>query len=148
MNYETLIKQINAITENVEDEISNFSNISAVLNEFIEDINWVGFYFLKNGHLVLGPFQGKVACTTIEIGRGVCGAAVKNDEILLVKNVHEFPEHIACDSRSNSEIVLPIHKNNAIYGVLDIDSTTIDRFSDEDKNGLKLVVQAIEKILK
>lgn len=148
MNYETLIKQINAITEDVEDEISNFSNISAILNEFIEDINWVGFYFLKNGKLVLGPFQGKVACTEIEIGKGVCGTAVKNDEVLLVKNVHEFPGHIACDSRSNSEIVLPIHKNDAIYGVLDVDSTTIDRFSDEDKNGLKLVVQAIEKILK
>lgn len=147
MNYELLRKQLLAITTGVKDEISNLSNISALLNESLQDINWVGFYIAKNGELVLGPFQGSVACTVIKHGLGVCGTCYKEDKTILVENVHEFPTHIACDSRSNSEIVLPLHKNGEFYGVLDIDSPLLARFTEDDKIGLERIASAIEEIL-
>jgi GAF domain-containing protein len=102
---------------------------------------------MNNGSLLLGPFQGKVACIRITMGKGVCGTAAQKDETLVVPNVHEFPGHIACDCASNSEIVVPIHKDGAVVGVLDIDSPSLNRFSDEDKKGLEAFVQALEEVI-
>ena len=113
----------------------------------MDDINWAGFYLYKNGELVLGPFQGKVACTHIKIGKGVCGTAAKESQTQLVKNVHKFPGHIACDSESNSEIVIPIIKNNNLIGVLDIDSPKLSRFDEADKKFLEEYVNIIEKYI-
>lgn len=146
--YRLLIEQCESLIDGVDYLISNMANISALLWEEIKDINWVGFYILKDDVLCLGPFQGKVACTKIEIGKGVCGSAVKRDETILVENVHDFPGHIACDSQSNSEIVIPIHHNGKIIGVLDIDSPIIGRFSSEDRIGLDNIVKVFEKSLK
>lgn len=128
-----------------EDAIANLSNASALLSLLIEDINWVGFYLMKNGALKLGPFQGKPACVDISVGKGVCGTAVLSKEIQLVKNVHDFPGHIACDSNSNSEIVLPIIIEDEVVAVLDIDSPIINRFDEEDKNGLKKIINNLVK---
>ena len=128
--------------------ISNLSNASAFLNEHLENINWVGFYLKENDDLILGPFQGKVACTYIKRGNGVCGTALLNDSTIVVENVHEFKTHIACDKASNSEIVIPIHLNNEVYGVLDIDSPLLNRFSEIDKKGLEDFVKIIEEMLK
>ena len=112
----------------------------------MEDINWAGFYLMDKGSLMLGPFQGKVACIRIQIGKGVCGTAVAEDKTMLVPNVHEFPGHIACDCASNSEIVIPIHSNGLIVGVLDIDSPTLSRFTEDDKAGLEEFVKALEGV--
>ncbi len=128
--------------------ITSLSNASALLNEYLDDINWVGFYLMQNGELVLGPFQGKSACVRIKVGRGVCGTAVSEDKTQLVPDVHQFPGHIACDSASNSEIVVPIHYNGEIVGVLDIDSPLFNRFSEEDKVNLEESVRIIESIWK
>ena len=108
-NYSLISKEIEALTSDVSDLIANLSNVSALLNMELTDINWVGFYLLKDDKLILGPFQGKPACVTISLGKGVCGTAVSTDSLQLVKDVHTFPGHIACDSASNSEIVLPLH---------------------------------------
>ena len=145
--YELVKLQVQGLTEDVPYFIANMSNISALLNDALDNINWVGFYFMKNGKLVLGPFQGKPACIEIEIGRGVCGTAVKEDQIQLIQDVHQFPGHIACDSASNSEIVLPIHVNGTIWGVLDIDSPEIGRFTQTDREGLVKVVEILENVL-
>ena len=110
------------------------------------DLNWAGFYLMDNGSLLLGPFQGKVACIRIALGKGVCGTAAQLDETRLVPNVHEFPGHIACDSASNSEIVVPIHKDGKVIGVLDIDSPSLNRFSEEDKAGLEAFVKVLEEV--
>jgi GAF domain-containing protein len=126
-----------------KDPLANLSNTSATINQLLENINWVGFYLYRNGELVLGPFQGKVACTRIKLGNGVCGTAGSNMETVLVHNVHEFEGHIACDSASNSEIVIPLIVNNTLIGVLDIDSPLIGRFSEVDKIGLENVVRTI-----
>ena len=142
--YDTLKLQVFGLTSDVPHFIANMSNISAVLNDALKDINWVGFYFMEGGRLVLGPFQGKPACIEIEVGRGVCGTAVKQDQIQLVKDVHAFPGHIACDSASNSEIVIPMHVKNQIVGVLDIDSPMLARFTEEDRYGLEAIVSLIE----
>jgi len=147
-DYKTLIKQIESISQNVDYDITILSNVSALIYEALDNLNWCGFYILRNNRLELGPFQGKVACTKIEIGKGVCGTSVLKDETILVKDVHEFPGHIACDSASNSEIVIPIHINGSIYGVLDIDSPMINRFSDDDKKNLEEIVMLIENYLK
>lgn len=147
-DYKTLIKQIESISQDVEYDITILSNVSALIYETLDNLNWCGFYILRNNRLELGPFQGKVACTKIEIGKGVCGTSVLKDETILVKDVHEFPGHIACDSASNSEIVIPIHINGSIYGVLDIDSPMINRFSDDDKKNLEEIVMLIENYLK
>ena len=127
--------------------MAKLANASALLAQSLEKINWAGFYLMEDGKLVLGPFQGKVACMEIQIGRGVCGAAVERDEIMLVKDVHAFPGHIACDSASDSEIVLPIHEDGKIIGVLDIDSPVLGRFVEEDKEGLSEFVKILEQNL-
>ena len=142
-----IYEQIKTITENEKDLIANLSNISACLNENLTDINWVGFYLMKEGELVLGPFQGKVACTRIPLGKGVWGTAAKLGKTQLVKDVHEFPGHIACDSASNSEIVVPLWKDGEIWGVLDIDSPEKDRFDEKDQEGLEAFAKLIEEFL-
>ena len=147
MNYNLLNEQLKALTEDVPDEISNLANASALIYDALPDINWAGFYIVKNGALVLGPFQGKPACTKIEIGRGVCGTAVANDELQRVDNVHTFAGHIACDSASQSEIVIPLHKNGEIYGVLDIDSPLLNRFNAADEQGITQLAKTIEEKL-
>ena len=147
VNYETVCAQLSALTDGVPYEVANLANASALLWQEMPGINWVGFYKMVDGALVLGPFQGKPACIRIPVGRGVCGTAVAEDQVQLVYNVHEFPGHIACDCASNSEIVLPIHVNGEIWGVLDIDSPHIGRFTEEDRTGLLGVVQMIEKTL-
>ncbi|WP_342581657.1 GAF domain-containing protein [Ureibacillus sp. FSL W7-1570] len=141
--YNLLSKQLAALLEGEEDLIANLSNASALLNQFLTDINWVGFYLMKNGELVLGPFQGLPACVRIPVGRGVCGTAVEKGETIVVDDVHQFPGHIACDARSNSEIVIPLVKNGEIIGVLDIDSPLKNRFKQEDRLGLEKFVQTL-----
>lgn len=126
--------------------ITNLSNASALLNEYLDNINWVGFYLMRDGELRLGPFQGKTACVRIKVGRGVCGTAVSEDKTQLVPDVHQFPGHIACDCASNSEIVVPIRVNGEVVGVLDIDSPLFDRFSEEDMINLEESVRIIENI--
>ena len=113
----------------------------------MENINWVGFYLAEGETLILGPFQGKTACIEIPKGRGVCGAAMAQDEVMLVPDVHAFPGHIACDSASNSEIVVPIHVDGRIWGVLDIDSPHVGRFTEADREGLEAAVKILEKVL-
>ena len=146
-NYELTAQQLSALTEGVPYEVANLANASALLWQELPDINWVGFYKMNDGALVLGPFQGKPACIQIPVGRGVCGTAVAEDKVQLVYDVHQFPGHIACDCASNSEIVLPIHVKGEIWGVLDIDSPHIGRFTEVDKEGLLKVVEVLEKIL-
>ena len=139
MDYRLVTEQIKALLETDQHFIPVMSNVSALLMESMEDINWAGFYIVRGGRLVLGPFQGKLACIHIEIGKGVCGTAVLQKTVLRVDNVHEFPGHIACDSASNSEIVLPIQKGEAVLAVLDIDSPIRQRFSSEDEKGLEAI---------
>lgn len=147
VNYEILCAQLSALTEDVSYEIANLANASALLWQEIPDINWAGFYKMEDGGLVLGPFQGKPACIRIPVGRGVCGTAVAEDKTQLVSDVHQFPGHIACDGASNSEIVVPIHVNGKIWGVLDIDSPYFGRFTEEDKEGLEKFVEILETVL-
>lgn len=147
VNYEILCAQLSALTEDVPYEIANLANASALLWQEIPDINWAGFYKMEDGGLVLGPFQGKPACIRIPVGRGVCGTAVAEDKTQLVSDVHQFPGHIACDGASNSEIVVPIHVNGKIWGVLDIDSPYFGRFTEEDKEGLEKFVEILETVL-
>ena len=146
-NYSLAAKQLAALTEGIPYEVANLANTSALLWQEMPDINWVGFYKMTGGKLVLGPFQGKPACIEIPVGRGVCGTAVAEDAVQLVYDVHQFPGHIACDCASNSEIVLPIHVKGEIWGVLDIDSPNIGRFTEEDKAGLLEIVGVLEQIL-
>ena len=136
-DYSFLCQSLAAITEGVPYETANLANASALLWEHLPDLNWAGFYKMIGGKLVLGPFQGKTACIEIKIGRGVCGTAVAENKTQLVYNVHEFPGHIACDCASNSEIVVPIYVDGKIWGVLDIDSPRIGRFSEDDTSGLE-----------
>ncbi len=131
--------------EGVPLEIANLANASALLWETLENINWAGFYRMEDGRLVLGPFQGKPACIEIPVGRGVCGTAVAKDATQLVYDVHQFPGHIACDSASNSEIVVPLHRDGAVVGVLDIDSPLIGRFNEADREGLEAFARILEK---
>ena len=147
MDYKLLCAQLKALTEDVENKISNLSNASALLWQELGDINWAGFYKMEGGILVLYPFQGKPACTKISVGKGVCGAAVAEDKTQLVPNVHQFPGHIACDCASNSEIVVPIHVRGEIWGVLDIDSPSLNRFTEEDREGLTEFVEILETVL-
>lgn len=146
-DYTALAAQLQALTEGIPYEIANLSNASALLWETLPDINWAGFYKMEDGALVLYPFQGKPACIRIGVGRGVCGTAVAEDQVQLVYDVHQFPGHIACDCASNSEIVLPIHVNGEIWGVLDIDSPSIGRFTEEDRAGLEQFVAVLETVL-
>lgn len=139
--YEQLYQQVNAILMDEHYVMANLSNIAAVLYQGLEQINWVGFYLWHNEELILGPFQGKVACMHIAKGRGVCGTAVETGQTQLVKDVHQFPGHIACDSASCSEIVIPMYYENQIIGVLDIDSPVIGRFDEMDQKGLERIVE-------
>lgn len=145
MDYKKLCDELSALTDGVPHPIANLSNAAALIFNSMVNLNWAGFYILEGETLVLGPFQGKVACIEIPVGRGVCGTAAKKCETVLVENVHEFPGHIACDSASNSEIVVPIFKDGKIYGVLDIDSPLLSRFTEEDKTGLENFVRILEK---
>ncbi len=143
--YHLLKEQLKALLENEPQVIPNLSNASALLNLALKEINWVGFYLINNGELLLGPFQGKPACIHIPIGKGVCGAAVKQDRTQLVPDVHEFPGHIACDSASRSELVVPIRSGGQIVGVLDIDSPIPGRFDPVDQRELEEFVQILEQ---
>ncbi|MBP5384256.1 MAG: GAF domain-containing protein [Lachnospiraceae bacterium] len=146
-DYKMLCAKAEALMEDPKWDITVYANLSALLYEELSDINWAGFYLLRDGELQLGPFQGKTACTRIPIGKGVCGTAVKEERVIRVEDVHAFPGHIACDSASESEIVLPIKRDGRIVGVLDIDSTIKGRFSEEDEEGLQRIVESIEKNL-
>ena len=146
-NYQLAAQQLSALVEGVPYEVANLANASALLWQEMPDINWVGFYKMTEGALVLGPFQGKPACIRIPVGRGVCGTAVQEDKVQLVYDVHQFPGHIACDCASNSEIVLPIHVGGKIWGVLDIDSPSIGRFTEADREGLEKIVKILESVL-
>lgn len=132
-NYEELLPQVEAILTKEEPVITNLSNFTALLKQSFKKISWVGFYFFDGEKLVLGPFQGKVACTIIKIGKGVCGTSALKRETIIVENVHEFPGHIACDGGSNSEIVVPIISNDKLIGVLDLDSYEFSAFDKNDK---------------
>ncbi|MBS6089760.1 MAG: GAF domain-containing protein [Staphylococcus warneri] len=147
-NYDLLQKQLISLIEDESNLIAILSNTSALLNDHLDQVNWVGFYLIENNELILGPFQGHPACVHIQIGNGVCGTAVSNNETQVVKDVHQFPGHIACDANSNSEIVIPIHKDNKIIGVLDIDAPIKSRFNDEDRKELEKVVSIIENQIK
>ncbi len=142
--YDLLIKQLNALLDGEKDLIANLSNASSLLNQFLVNINWVGFYLFKEGELVLGPFQGLPACIRIPMGKGVCGTSALNRKTIVVEDVHLFPGHIACDAASNSEIVIPLIKNDELIGVLDIDSPIKNRFTNEDKEVLEKFVQALQ----
>ena len=147
VNYNFVAQRLVALTDGIPYETANLANASALLWQYLPEINWAGFYKMTDGLLVLGPFQGKTACVKIQVGRGVCGTAVAEDKVQLVYDVHDFPGHIACDSASNAEIVLPIHVNGEVWGVLDIDSPYIGRFTEEDQKGLEKIVSILERIL-
>ena len=147
IDYKMLQKQVEALTGDCPYLISNLANTAALIWNYMENINWAGFYELRGDQLILGPFQGKPACVQIPEGSGVCGTAVQEKMVKRVENVHTFPGHIACDSASASEIVVPLHKSGEIWGVLDIDSPEIARFQEEDQQGLQSVCQAIESFL-
>ncbi|MFJ8413458.1 GAF domain-containing protein [Bacillus paramycoides] len=143
--YETVIKQLDALLTGEPNVVANLSNASALLNQFLDRVNWVGFYVTEGNQLVLGPFQGMPACVRIPFGRGVCGAAAETKTTQLVADVHQFPGHIACDSASNSEIVVPIIKEGTVIGVLDIDSPEKNRFDEVDQHYLEKFVETLLK---
>lgn len=147
VNYSALCQQLSALTDGIPYETANLANASALLWQELPDLNWAGFYKMVDGKLVLGPFQGKTACIVIPVGKGVCGTAVAENRVQRVINVHDFPGHIACDSASNSEIVLPLYKNGKIWGVLDIDSPSVGRFTEEDEMGLCEVAKVLNRML-
>ena len=145
-DYKILAAQVRALAEEDAHWAPVLSNASALVMETLPRLNWAGFYLVRDGQLVLGPFQGKVACVHIARGRGVCGTAWEQDRAQHVHDVHEFPGHIACDSASNSEVVVPLHASGEVVGVLDVDSPLVGRFSDVDAEGLALVAQAVEDV--
>lgn len=142
-NYEMLLKQLKALIEDESNTTANLANASALLNQFLSDINWVGFYMTVDNELVLGPFQGLPACVRIPFGKGVCGTAAQARETQRIADVHQFPGHIACDAASNSEIVVPLIKDNEVIGVLDIDSPDKDRFDELDQQYLEKFVEVL-----
>lgn len=139
--YANLAAQLSSLLADEHDVVANAANCAALLYQSLPDVNWAGFYFFKEGELVLGPFQGNPACVRIALGKGVCGTAAQLKQTLVVENVHEFPGHIACDSASNSEIVVPLIKDGRLIGVLDLDSPSLARFDDEDAQGLNEVAE-------
>ena len=141
--YDQLAAQLSSLLAGERDLIANAANLSSLIFHSLPDLNWAGFYFEKNGELVLGPFQGQPACVRIKIGQGVCGAGAAKCETVIVPNVHEFPGHIACDSASNSEIVVPLFKASGLIGVLDLDSPVLARFDQEDARGLERLVSIL-----
>ncbi|KYG58192.1 GAF domain-containing protein [Planococcus maritimus] len=143
--YNLLNKQLDALLAGEPNRIANLSNASALLGQFLDRINWVGFYLMEEGELVLGPFQGMPACVRIPVGKGVCGTAIDKNETMLIDDVHAFPGHIACDAASRSEIVIPLVKDGEAIGVLDIDSPELARFTEEDRNGLEKFADTLLK---
>jgi L-methionine (R)-S-oxide reductase len=141
--YDQLALQLSSLLAGERDLVANAANFAALIFHSLPDLNWAGFYFVKDGELVLGPFQGKPACMRIAFGRGVCGAAAAKCETTIVPNVHEFPGHITCDAESNSEIVVPLMKNERFIGVLDLDSPTLSRFDEGDAEGLETLVKIL-----
>ncbi|WP_298770636.1 GAF domain-containing protein [uncultured Shewanella sp.] len=146
-DYDVLNRQVQALFAGEDDFVCAMANFTAVLNEHLDDINWVGFYLMKNTQLVLGPFQGKVACTRIPLGRGVCGTAASENQSQRIENVHQFEGHIACDAASNSELVIPFCRDGSVIGVLDIDSPSLGRFTKNDQIGLEVVLKSFENCL-
>ncbi len=146
-DYNLLCEQLRALTEGVPHVISNLANASALLYQTLPDLNWAGFYLYEHEKLILGPFQGKTACIEIPIGKGVCGTAAQKGETVVVEDVHAFPGHIACDSASNSEIVVPLYVRGELFGVLDIDSPLLCRFSEHDRNGLEQFAKQLQQTL-
>jgi L-methionine (R)-S-oxide reductase len=146
-NYVLLNKQLHALLEGEPNRIANLSNAAALLNQFLDRINWAGFYIMEDGELVLGPFQGLPACVRIALGKGVCGTSAQKRETLRIEDVHAFPGHIACDAASQSEIVVPIIKDAEVFGVLDIDSPEKNRFDEIDQQGLEDFVETLVKHL-
>jgi GAF domain-containing protein len=146
-HYSELAQQVEAIVAGESDFVANMANVSAILYWALDNVNWAGFYLVKEGQLVLGPFHGQPACIRIPIGKGVCGTAVSENCIQLIDDVHQFSGHISCDAASNSEIVLPIRHNNQIIAVLDVDSPIIGRFDLEDKAGLSRIVEILQTTL-
>ena len=144
--YKLLAEQIKALIEGEKDEVAVMANVAAAIHQEM-GFWWTGFYRVKDGELVLGPFQGKVACTIIELGKGVCGTSAKENRTLVVPDVHKFQGHIACDSASNSEIVIPLHVRGGLFGVLDIDSPKLERFDDTDRENLEIIARIIEKAI-
>jgi len=147
INYDLLNEQLRELSRDIDYDITILANASSLIYGALDRLNWCGFYLLQDGCLKLGPFQGKPACTKIAVGRGVCGTAIERDRTVVVPDVHKFPGHIACDSASNSEIVIPLHRDGALYAVLDIDSPVFDRFSPEDSAGLERLARTIEEAL-
>lgn len=146
-DYTSLCAQLSALTDGIAYETANLANAAALLWQQLPDINWAGFYKMQDGQLVLGPFQGKPACIIIPVGKGVCGTAVAENRPQLIADVHSFPGHIACDCASNAEIVIPIHAGGRIWGVLDIDSPKLGRFSQADLDGLQAFVRILQTVL-
>ena len=146
-DYEALIAQTEALISGVPHRIANLANVSALIFDTLEDLNWAWFYLLEGETLVLGPFQGKPACIEIPVSRGVCGAAVREDRAQLVPDVHAFQGHIACDSASRSELVVPLHQNGAVIGVLDLDSPLPARFTEADREGMERFARILEQNL-
>ena len=146
-DYEALEKSLGALIRDIPYETANLANASALLWQNLPDINWAGFYQLRGDKLVLGPFQGKPACIVIPMGRGVCGTAAAEEKTVRVEDVHTFPGHIACDCASNSEIVIPLYRDGALWGVLDIDSPRFSRFSPEDQQGLERFAAVLSRAL-
>jgi GAF domain-containing protein len=146
-DYEALIAQADALTNGVPHRISNLANVSALIFDAMDDLNWAGFYLLEGEALVIGPFQGKPACIEIPVSRGVCGAAVREDRSQLVPDVHAFAGHIACDSASRSELVVPLRKNGAVIGVLDLDSPSPARFTEAYRTGMERLARVLEQNL-
>ena len=146
-HYDLLIEQAKSLIEDSKNFISSFANVSALLFDELDDVNWVGFYLVEDNNLVLGPFQGKIACSFIPYGKGVCGTCLEKKQSIVVEDVHKFAGHIACDSRSNSEIVIPLFKHNDVFALLDIDSELFARFDNEDKAGLEKIVKVLEESL-
>ena len=144
-DYRLIAAQIRGLMEEDPFYVPLMANVSALLFEQLPDVSWAGFYIVRDAALVLGPFQGKPACIHIPAGRGVCGTAFSEDRTILVENVHLFPGHIACDAASNSEIVVPVHKDGSVAAVLDLDSTSFGRFTKEDEDGLREAVSALEE---
>ena len=145
-DYNLIDAQLIALTKDEPDMLANSANFVALLYDALTDINWVGIYVLRNGELVLGPFQGKPACVHIPVGQGVCGTAAQSIETLRVDNVNEFAGHIACDIASNSEIVVPLLRDGELLGVLDIDSPSLARFSDSDQQGIEKLCRSFEQL--
>lgn len=146
-SYELVTKQLAALLEGESNRIANLSNASALLNQFLDQINWVGFYLMEDGELVLGPFQGLPACVRIPMGKGVCGTSAEKRETIVVPDVHLFPGHIACDAASQSEIVIPLIIDGEFLGVLDIDSPVKNRFDEVDKENLELFIDKLVQFL-